>query len=109
MKNRKESLYLQERAYLRELAQRAAKESSHLTDFLATTHDPIFNVFSRRLLTLNPDCYANPGEMYRFCRLIHKAMACFVSQSTFVKLGALTLNQKILWEFKEIYGARMAM
>ncbi|WP_139837566.1 type VI secretion system baseplate subunit TssF, partial [Xenorhabdus beddingii] len=38
------------------------------------------------LLTLNPDCYRNPGEMYHFCRLINYAMACFVSQSSFVKL-----------------------
>ncbi|WP_319929544.1 type VI secretion system baseplate subunit TssF [Xenorhabdus santafensis] len=60
-------------------------------------------------LTLNPDGYANPGEMYRFCRLIHEAMACFVSQSTFVKLDVSTPNQKILWEFKEVYGSRMGM
>ncbi|WP_319940576.1 type VI secretion system baseplate subunit TssF [Xenorhabdus littoralis] len=40
MINNKESLYLQECAYLRELAQRVAKESPHLTDFLATAHDP---------------------------------------------------------------------
>ncbi|MBD2812504.1 type VI secretion system baseplate subunit TssF, partial [Xenorhabdus sp. Vera] len=60
-------------------------------------------------LTLNPDCYANPGEMYRFCRLIHEAMACFVSQSTFVKLDVSTPNQTMLWEFKEVYGARMEM
>ncbi|CEF32433.1 type VI secretion system baseplate subunit TssF [Xenorhabdus nematophila] len=40
MINNKQSLYLQERAYLRELAQRVAKESPHLTDFLATAHDP---------------------------------------------------------------------
>ncbi|WP_231365728.1 type VI secretion system baseplate subunit TssF, partial [Xenorhabdus nematophila] len=63
----------------------------------------------RLLLTLNPDCYANPGEMYRFCRLIHQTMACFVSQSTFIKLDVSTPNQKILWEFKEVYGARMEM
>ncbi|WP_319927911.1 type VI secretion system baseplate subunit TssF, partial [Xenorhabdus littoralis] len=58
-------------------------------------------------LTLNPDCYANPGEMYRFCRLINDAMACFVSQSTFVKLDMSTSDRKVLWEFKEVYGARM--
>ncbi|WP_275381216.1 type VI secretion system baseplate subunit TssF [Xenorhabdus bovienii] len=50
MINNKESLYLQERAYLRELAQRVAKESPHLTDFLATAHDPdiqrLFEAFS---------------------------------------------------------------
>ncbi|MBD2812653.1 type VI secretion system baseplate subunit TssF [Xenorhabdus sp. Vera] len=60
-------------------------------------------------LTLNPDGYANPGEMYRFCRLIHEAMTCFVSQSTFVKLDVSTPNQKILWEFKEVYGSRIEM
>ncbi|MBD2786282.1 type VI secretion system baseplate subunit TssF [Xenorhabdus sp. DI] len=60
-------------------------------------------------LLLNPDCYANPGEMYRFCRLIHEAMACFVSQSTFVKLEVSTPNQKTLWQFKEVYGTRMEM
>ncbi|WP_237385546.1 type VI secretion system baseplate subunit TssF [Xenorhabdus sp. Sc-CR9] len=60
-------------------------------------------------LTLNPDCYANQGEMYRFCRLIHETMACFVSQSTFVKLDVSIPNQKNLWKFKEVYGARMEM
>ncbi|MDE9549634.1 type VI secretion system baseplate subunit TssF, partial [Xenorhabdus bovienii] len=51
-------------------------------------------------LTLNPDGYANPGEMYRFCRLINQAMACFVGQSTFVKLNVYTPNRhKALWEF----------
>ncbi|MCP9269524.1 type VI secretion system baseplate subunit TssF [Xenorhabdus sp. XENO-1] len=61
------------------------------------------------LLTLNPDCYANPGEMYRFCRLINQAMACFVSQSTYVKLDMYTPNQKLPWEFNEVYGAWMDM
>ncbi|MGJ0577248.1 type VI secretion system baseplate subunit TssF [Xenorhabdus bovienii] len=61
------------------------------------------------LLTLNPDCYANPGEMYRFCRLINQAMACFVSQSTYVKLDVYTPNQKLPWEFNEVYGAWMNM
>ncbi|MDE9495784.1 type VI secretion system baseplate subunit TssF [Xenorhabdus bovienii] len=61
------------------------------------------------LLTLNPDCYANPGEMYRFCRLINQAMACFVSQSTYVKLDVYTHNQKLPWEFNEVYGEWMNM
>ncbi|MDE1483443.1 type VI secretion system baseplate subunit TssF [Xenorhabdus bovienii] len=61
------------------------------------------------LLTLDPDCYANPGEMYRFCRLINQAMACFVSQSTYVKLDVYTQNQKLPWEFNEVYGAWMNM
>uniref|UniRef100_UPI00187BC691 type VI secretion system baseplate subunit TssF n=1 Tax=Xenorhabdus sp. KK7.4 TaxID=1851572 RepID=UPI00187BC691 len=40
MNNNKESLYLRERAYLRELAQRVAKDSPHLADFLISSHDP---------------------------------------------------------------------
>ncbi|CDM92221.1 type VI secretion system baseplate subunit TssF [Xenorhabdus bovienii] len=61
-------------------------------------------------LTLNPDGYANPGEMYRFCRLINQAMACFVGQSTFVKLNVYTPNRhKALWEFWEVYGLRRDM
>ncbi|PHM50735.1 hypothetical protein Xmir_00137 [Xenorhabdus miraniensis] len=55
MKNNKESLYLQERAYLRELAQCVAKESPHLADFLISSHDPdierVFEAFA--LLTSN--------------------------------------------------------
>ncbi|PHM54620.1 type VI secretion system baseplate subunit TssF [Xenorhabdus hominickii] len=50
MKNNKESLYLQERAYLRELAQRVAKKSPHLADFLIASHAPdiarLFEVFA---------------------------------------------------------------
>ncbi|AYA39155.1 type VI secretion system baseplate subunit TssF [Xenorhabdus nematophila] len=61
-------------------------------------------------LTLNPDCYHNPGEMYRFCRLIHEAMACFISQSTFVRLEVYTPDTRgALWVFKEVYGARREM
>ncbi|WP_275365043.1 hypothetical protein [Xenorhabdus bovienii] len=61
-------------------------------------------------LTLNPDGYVNPGGMYRFCRLINQAMACFVSQSTFVKLNVYTPDSnKALWEFWEVYGLRMDM
>ncbi|MBC8954039.1 type VI secretion system baseplate subunit TssF [Xenorhabdus sp. PB62.4] len=55
MINNKESLYLQERAYLRELAQRVAKDSPHLADFLSSSHDPdierVFEAFA--LLTSN--------------------------------------------------------
>ncbi|MBC8949040.1 hypothetical protein Xets_01743 [Xenorhabdus sp. TS4] len=40
MKNEKESLYLKERAYLRELAEHIAKESPHLAEFLVSSHDP---------------------------------------------------------------------
>lgn len=50
MKNNKESLYLQERAYLRELAQCIAKESPHLSDFLTESYDPdikrVFEAFA---------------------------------------------------------------
>ncbi|MDC9580356.1 type VI secretion system baseplate subunit TssF [Xenorhabdus sp. PR6a] len=61
-------------------------------------------------ITLNPDCYRNQGEMYRFCRLIHEAMACFVNQSTFVRLEVYTSdNSGVLWAFKEVYGTRRDM
>ncbi|MGJ0637138.1 type VI secretion system baseplate subunit TssF, partial [Xenorhabdus bovienii] len=50
MKNNKESMYLRERAYMRELAQRVAKESPHLADFLLASHDPdierVFEAFA---------------------------------------------------------------
>ncbi len=43
-------MYLRERAYLRELAQRVAKESPHLADFLTLSHDPgierVFEAFA---------------------------------------------------------------
>ncbi|MBC8949938.1 MULTISPECIES: T6SS phospholipase effector Tle1-like catalytic domain-containing protein [Xenorhabdus] len=46
MKSEKESLYLKERAYLRELAEHIAKESPHLAEFLVSSHDPdIVRVF----------------------------------------------------------------
>ncbi|SFK27378.1 type VI secretion system baseplate subunit TssF, partial [Xenorhabdus mauleonii] len=61
-------------------------------------------------LTLNPDCYANAGDMYRFCRLVHGAMACFISQSTFVKLDVFAPDTRgTLWAFREVYGARREM
>ncbi|WP_237388455.1 type VI secretion system baseplate subunit TssF [Xenorhabdus sp. Sc-CR9] len=96
------SLFDQEQAHHHDLS--LSRYTSHCPD------RPPFPVRGRLLsLTLNSDRYANPGEMYRFCRLIHEAMACFVSQSTFVKLNVSTPHQKILWEFKEVYGARMEM
>ncbi|PHM46599.1 type VI secretion system baseplate subunit TssF [Xenorhabdus miraniensis] len=61
-------------------------------------------------LTLNPDCYHNPGEMYRFCRLVNDAMACFISQSTFVKLDVYTPDSSdVLWAFREVDGTRAEM
>ncbi|PHM74449.1 type VI secretion system baseplate subunit TssF [Xenorhabdus kozodoii] len=61
-------------------------------------------------LTLNPDCYRTPGEMYRFCRLLNQAMACFISQSTFVMLEIFTPDShKALWEFWHVDGLRPAM
>ncbi|PHM24518.1 type VI secretion system baseplate subunit TssF [Xenorhabdus budapestensis] len=55
MKNNKESLYLQELAYLREKAKLMAAECPHLESFLSTSHDPdierLFEGFS--LLTSN--------------------------------------------------------
>ncbi|WP_047686136.1 type VI secretion system baseplate subunit TssF [Xenorhabdus sp. NBAII XenSa04] len=50
MRNNKELRYLQERAYLRELAQLIAKESPHLADFLTASYDPdiqrVFEAFA---------------------------------------------------------------
>ncbi|WP_340617820.1 type VI secretion system baseplate subunit TssF [Xenorhabdus entomophaga] len=61
-------------------------------------------------LTLNPDCYRTPGEMYRFCRLINQAMACFVSQSTFVMLEIFTpASRTALWQFWQVDGLRPDM
>ncbi|MDC9591189.1 type VI secretion system baseplate subunit TssF [Xenorhabdus sp. XENO-10] len=61
-------------------------------------------------LTLNPDCYRTPGEMYRFCRLINEAMACFISQSTFVMLEIfIPDSNKVLWQFGHVDGLRPDM
>ncbi|WP_232326238.1 hypothetical protein [Xenorhabdus hominickii] len=61
-------------------------------------------------LTLNPDYYRTPGEMYRFCRLINEAMACFISQSTFVKLEIfIPDSNKVLWQFGHVDGLRPDM
>ncbi|MDC9622759.1 type VI secretion system baseplate subunit TssF [Xenorhabdus sp. XENO-7] len=61
-------------------------------------------------LTLNPDCYRNQGEMYRFCRLINQALACFITQSSFVMLQIFTPDShKVLWQFWHVDGLRPAM
>ncbi|MCP9270395.1 type VI secretion system baseplate subunit TssF, partial [Xenorhabdus sp. XENO-1] len=61
-------------------------------------------------LTLNPDCYRTLGEMYRFCRLINQALACFISQSTFVMLEIfIPDSNKMLWQFGHVDGLRPAM
>ncbi|MEX0444900.1 type VI secretion system baseplate subunit TssF [Xenorhabdus sp. SGI246] len=61
-------------------------------------------------LTLNPDCYHNTGEMYRFCRLINQTMACFISQSSFVMLEIFTPeSNKVLWQFWHVDGLRPEM
>ncbi|PHM72382.1 type VI secretion system baseplate subunit TssF [Xenorhabdus sp. KJ12.1] len=61
-------------------------------------------------LTLNPDYYRNPGEMYRFCRLINQAMACFISQSSFVMLEIFTPDsRKVRWKFWHVDGLRPDM
>ncbi|MGJ0579010.1 type VI secretion system baseplate subunit TssF [Xenorhabdus bovienii] len=61
-------------------------------------------------LTLNPDCYRNPGEMYRFCRLINQVIACFISHSSFVLLEVFTPhNHKALWEYWHVDGLRPDM
>ncbi|PHM47673.1 hypothetical protein Xmir_03003 [Xenorhabdus miraniensis] len=61
-------------------------------------------------LTLNPDCYRNQGEMYRFCRLINQALACFITQSSFVMLEIFTPDShKVLWQFWHVDGLRPAM
>ncbi|WP_244186037.1 type VI secretion system baseplate subunit TssF [Xenorhabdus ishibashii] len=61
-------------------------------------------------LMLNPDCYRNQGEMYRFCRLINQALACFITQSSFVMLEIFTPdNSEVLWQFWHVDGLRPAM
>ncbi|WP_340618317.1 type VI secretion system baseplate subunit TssF [Xenorhabdus entomophaga] len=60
--------------------------------------------------TLNPDCYRNAGEMYRFCRLINQALSCFISQSTFVMLEIFTPDSRnVLWQFWHVDGLRPEM
>ncbi|KLU14031.1 MULTISPECIES: type VI secretion system baseplate subunit TssF [Xenorhabdus] len=61
-------------------------------------------------LTLAPGCYRTLGEMYRFSRLVNQAMACFISQSTFVMLEIFTPdNPEVLWQFWHVDGLRPAM
>ncbi|WP_340615969.1 type VI secretion system baseplate subunit TssF, partial [Xenorhabdus entomophaga] len=61
-------------------------------------------------LTLNPDCYHNAGEMYRFCRLINQALACFITRSSFVMLEIFTPDShKVLWQFWHVDGLRPEM
>ncbi|PHM50736.1 hypothetical protein Xmir_00138 [Xenorhabdus miraniensis] len=61
-------------------------------------------------LTLNPDCYRNLGEMYRFCRLINQALACFITRSSFVMLEVFTPDSgKVLWQFWHVGGLRPEM
>ncbi|OTA21229.1 putative type VI secretion system protein [Xenorhabdus beddingii] len=61
-------------------------------------------------LRLDPDCFANPGFMYQFCRLISQLMACFISQNTFVMLKTYCRNEtEPLWEFPHLEGLRSPM
>ncbi|WP_340617361.1 type VI secretion system baseplate subunit TssF [Xenorhabdus entomophaga] len=61
-------------------------------------------------LTLDPDCYHNAGEMYRFCRLINQALACFITRSSFVMLKIFTPDShKVLWQFWHVDGLRPEM
>ncbi|WP_338804370.1 type VI secretion system baseplate subunit TssF [Xenorhabdus griffiniae] len=67
MKNEKESLYLKERAYLRELAEHIAKESPHLAEFLVSSHDPdivrVFETFAFLIANLRDKLEDNFPEI----------------------------------------------
>ncbi|MEX0447564.1 type VI secretion system baseplate subunit TssF [Xenorhabdus sp. SGI246] len=83
------------------------RAEEHLTDRLRMGRPVRGYVLA---LTLNPDCYRNAGEMYRFCRLINQALACFISQSTFVMLEIFTPDSRnVLWQFWHVDGLRPAM
>ncbi|WP_273546835.1 hypothetical protein [Xenorhabdus khoisanae] len=48
--------------------------------------------------------------MYRFCRLINQALACFITQSSFVMLEIFTPDShKVLWQFWHVDGLRPEM
>ncbi|MBC8949866.1 type VI secretion system baseplate subunit TssF [Xenorhabdus sp. TS4] len=67
MKNNKESLYLKEHAYLRELAEHIAKESPHLAEFLVSSHDPdiarVFEAFAFLIANLRDKLEDNFPEI----------------------------------------------
>ncbi|WP_387490346.1 type VI secretion system baseplate subunit TssF [Photorhabdus sp. RM96S] len=60
------------------------------------------------VLTLNPDCYANQGEMHQFSLVVSRLMRLFISMRTFVMMKVMDgQTGEILWNFQHMmFGLR---
>ncbi|MFD0709067.1 type VI secretion system baseplate subunit TssF [Photorhabdus akhurstii] len=60
------------------------------------------------VLTLNPDCYANQGEMHQFSLVVSRLMTLFISMRAFVMMKVIdSQTGEILWDFHHMmFGLR---
>ncbi|TDB55745.1 type VI secretion system baseplate subunit TssF [Photorhabdus luminescens] len=60
------------------------------------------------VLTLNPDCYANQGEMHQFSLVVTRLMTLFISMGAFVMMKVIDgQTGEILWDFHHMmFGLR---
>ncbi|MGS0629651.1 MULTISPECIES: type VI secretion system baseplate subunit TssF [Photorhabdus] len=66
---------------------------------------------SKLILTLNPDCYTNEGEMYQFSVLMTRLMTFFISMETFLVMTVIDDHTKeVLWDFQDLmHGLHFCM
>ncbi|WP_240042409.1 type VI secretion system baseplate subunit TssF [Photorhabdus khanii] len=60
------------------------------------------------ILTLNPDCFANQGEMYQFSLVVTRLMTVFISMGVFLIMKVIDgQTGEVLWNFQRLmFGLR---
>nr|WP_243465234.1 hypothetical protein [Photorhabdus temperata] len=60
------------------------------------------------ILTLNPDCFANQGEMYQFSLVVTRLLTVFISMGAFLMMKVIDgQTGEVLWDFQEMmFGLR---
>ncbi|WP_242689374.1 type VI secretion system baseplate subunit TssF [Photorhabdus cinerea] len=63
------------------------------------------------ILTLNPDCYVNQGEMYQFSLVVMRLMTSFISMGAFLMMKVIDgRTGEVLWDFQNMmFGLRAYM
>ncbi|MGS0629206.1 MULTISPECIES: type VI secretion system baseplate subunit TssF [Photorhabdus] len=63
------------------------------------------------ILTLNPDCYANQGEMYQFSLVVTRLLTFFISMGAFLMMKVIdSQTGEVLWDFQQMmFGLRAYM
>ncbi|KOY60581.1 hypothetical protein AM629_18505 [Photorhabdus heterorhabditis] len=63
------------------------------------------------ILTLNPDCYVNQGEMYQFSLVVMRLMTSFISMGAFLMMKVIDARTgEVLWDFQDMmFGLRAYM